>query len=63
MSTIAPTNAVTQIAEALAYVRKSRHYDGCHCFMYRAATGQSFCTAEEALWNKALDRLLENIHG
>lgn len=61
MTTIAPSDPVTQIAEALHYVRKARHFQGCCCFMYRNAALEAFCTPEEALWNKAVDRLLENI--
>lgn len=61
MTTIAPADPVTQIREALAYVRKAKHYDGCKCAMFRNAAGSPHCSPEEALWSKAVDRLLENI--
>jgi hypothetical protein len=61
MTTVAPSNPVLQIAEALAYVRKAKHYDGCKCAMFRNAAGSPHCSAEEALWTKAVDRLIDNI--
>ena len=61
MTTIAPTNSVAQIADALQFARESRHFDGCPCAMFRDKDGAPHCTDRAALWNRAIDRLLENI--
>lgn len=51
-------DAHVRIAEALSESRKNRHHLDCHC---RKHLGQ-FCTAADGLWQRALNRELENLH-
>jgi len=51
-------DAYTRITEALSESRKNRHHLDCHC---RKHAGQ-FCTAADGLWQRALNRELENLH-
>lgn len=61
MTTIAPSDPVTQIAETLLLIKQARHWEGCACFLYRTEDRQGFCSLDEAECNRALNILLDNI--
>jgi hypothetical protein len=48
----------TRIMFALQESRKARHQRECHCRMF----DKQFCTAADALWQRAMNRELEQIH-
>lgn len=48
----------TRIVAALAEARKARHHKECHC---RRFDGR-YCNAVDALWQRALERELGNLH-
>lgn len=60
VTTIAPADPVTQIRDAVAFARASRHHQDCRCAMFRK-DGAGFCSDREALWQRAIDVLLTNI--
>lgn len=53
------TNPKATIADAVRFVRDSRHHSNCNCFSFRDANREAFCTAQEALWTKAIARLID----
>ena len=48
-----PENRVTL---ALAYARKARHHTFCRCRHW-----QGYCSPNDALWSRALDRELDTL--
>lgn len=52
------TDAVkASITAALTEVRKARHHKDCHCRMWQ----REWCSANEALWSRALNRQLDQL--
>lgn len=47
----------TRIVGALSEARKVRHHRDCHCRMF----DRQFCNAADALWQRALNRLLDDL--
>ncbi len=45
--------------DALHFVRTNRHHPTCRCGRWRDTDGAPFCTPAEALWSRALNRLLD----
>lgn len=45
--------------DALLFVRNNRHYEGCPCRRWRDGNGAPYCTPAEAMWSRALNRLLD----
>jgi hypothetical protein len=52
-------NPRTQIAEAVSFARDARHHSGCYCFQFRDVNKEAFCSDREALWNRCIDRLID----
>ena len=50
-----------QLAEAVTLLRRYKHYRDCRCFQHRNLDREGFCSAEEALWSRACDRLLDDV--
>ena len=48
-----------QIRDALQFVRRYQHHDGCRCGTYRNTRGEAFCSSGHATWNRAIDALIE----
>lgn len=48
-----------RIVAALAEARKARHHPECHCRMF----AREFCNAADALWQRAVNRELQQITG
>jgi hypothetical protein len=48
-----PENRVTL---ALAQARRNRHHSTCRCHRF-----EGYCTANDALWSRAVDRELDEI--
>jgi hypothetical protein len=46
-----------QLAQAVQYVRNSRHRHDCRCGRHEGV----YCTATEKLWSTAVDRLLDQV--
>ena len=57
VTTFAKPSAGTP-SDALVFVRRHRHHPDCRCGTWRDGYGAPFCTPAEALWSRALDRLL-----
>lgn len=53
------TTAHDQIHKALAEARRARHHRDCHCRLF----DRQFCNAADALWQRALNRELEQLYG
>jgi len=53
MTTVDMTKPENRVILALAYARKNRHHQQCRC-----ARHQGYCTPNDALWSRALDREL-----
>lgn len=51
----------TQLAAAVRLVREYRHSATCVCSEYRDLSGEGFCTARQATWNRAIDRLIDEV--
>jgi hypothetical protein len=49
------TTSETRIMVALQESRKARHRRDCHCRMF----DRQFCNAADALWQRAMNRELE----
>jgi hypothetical protein len=49
-----------QIRDALMFVRDARHHSGCVCGMYRDREGEGFCSDREALWSRAINKLIDD---
>lgn len=47
----------TRITKALANARQSRHHRDCNCRTF----DHQFCNAADALWQRALNRELEQL--
>ena len=45
-----------RVALALAHARKYRHHQSCRCQRF-----EGYCTANDALWSRAVDRELDAI--
>ena len=61
--TVTVTDPKQQIKDAVAFSRDARHHSNCSCFMFRDRTGEPFCSDREALWNRAIDRLIDQCRG
>jgi hypothetical protein len=48
-----------QMVDALKFVRDSRHHSDCRCFSYRDRDGEAYCSDREALWSRAISRLID----
>lgn len=53
----------TQLVDAVLFVRDSRHHTACRCYSYRDTTGAGYCSDREAIWNRAVNRLLSECCG
>ncbi len=51
------TDSREKVREALAQVRRNRHFAGCRCGIVKGG----FCSTEEATWSSILDRLLDKV--
>jgi hypothetical protein len=40
-------------------VRKHRHQPDCCCFSHRDIDGEHYCSYSEALWSRAVNRLID----
>jgi len=60
MSTVT-TDPRGMIADAIGYLRKARHHLDCRCFNYRDLDHVGWCSPQEAMWNKAVDKLIDDI--
>jgi hypothetical protein len=49
-----------QIRDALMFARDSRHHSGCKCGLYRDRDGTPFCSDREAIWQRAIDKLIDD---
>lgn len=57
--TVTVTDPKVQIRDAVAFSRDARHHSDCCCFMYRDSAGEGFCSDRQALWNRAIDKLID----
>lgn len=48
-----------QITDALRFARDSRHHSGCRCASYRDGDCAPFCSDREALWSRAISKLID----
>lgn len=49
--------ATVRATHALTQIRKHRHHRGCMCMQF----DHLYCNATDALWSRALDRILDEI--
>jgi hypothetical protein len=51
----------TQLSDAVRLARSYRHHPDCNCTLYRDTMGEGFCTSAEAIWTRAVNRLLDEL--